>query len=232
MRHGALSLLFLSENNLLEGLSEKEKYIVLFSVNYHSEKDVPAPASGSEDFEKTAYEFCYVLRDLDKAHLMGESKYHEPKGILVQLKQFYLSDEQKALIKGGEEVNNSLVSLVESYLPESNEPHNKSGIPVEVSTEIERAMVGRVDPQVIPCFKDRKLVPLQLLKTSWSSYLSMRLAMIFDIRNISILKDVLKDCKVPIEKSFAYIEKYDHQSATEIKKELNDYLQERVGLSI
>lgn len=90
VRHGAFSVLLLQENNLLDGLSAKDKYIVLFSDYYHAEKDVPVLSSDTEEFEKTAYELCYVLRDMDKEFNLGRPEYFEEEGISSEIKAHYL----------------------------------------------------------------------------------------------------------------------------------------------
>lgn len=230
VRHGALSLLFLSENNLLEELTDREKYIVLFSVYHHAEKEVPRPNGDSPDFEKTAYEMCYALRDLDKEHDLGESKYFEPKGILIQLKSHYLSNDSKTVINGKPELEEKLQKILVNY--ETGERVSVIGIPESVGVEIKNIMEGKVHPDILKAFEDNETADIRLLKNSWSSYLSFRLAMMFDVKNKAILKNIVKDDKKYIDKSIEYINRYDPKSAKVITDSLNKYIEEKLGEQI
>lgn len=230
VRHGALSLLFLAENNLLEGLSDKEKYIVLFSVYYHAEKDVPKPSEDAPEFEKMAYEMCYVLRDLDKEHTLDESKYYEPVGVLVQLNAHYLSEDSKVVVNGNNELSKSIEMVLGEYL--SGSPVADHDIPENILEEIKKIMGGKVHPDILKAYELNESADLRLLKYSWSSYMAFRLTMLFDIKNDAILKNIVSNDRDQIEKSIEYIERHDNDAAKVVVDNLNKYLIERLGQQI
>lgn len=221
IRHGALSLLFLDKNNLLDGLTPQDKYVVLFSVFYHAEKDVPVPGGGSQDFEMTAYRICYILRDLDKEHDLGGAKYFEPQGILNQLKAHYLTPAQADLISSNPELGMAIEALIEGLMKgQPNDSFKK--IPSDISDEIKRIMTGDVDKQILQSFENKQLAQIQLLKHSWASYLAVRLAMLFDVKNRVILERILVNDRKRIDDSISFIRKRDKNAADLILKSLKD----------
>ncbi len=91
--HGEISVEILQKNNLLAGLSQKDKKIIYFAVKWHSAKQQPPPNCENElpkNGCKLAIKLTYILKDLDKIEIIEDlDKYLSPQGIKAQVYLHY-----------------------------------------------------------------------------------------------------------------------------------------------
>lgn len=223
IRHGVFSALFLEENHLLDDLSAQNAFIILFAVFYHPEKIVPEPEATAPEFEKDAYQACYILRDLDKGYSLEETKFVEPEGVLEQLKAHYLDIEETKRLNDDKDFFEKALSLIKSVL-EGESFEESDFLSEPILFKIFKILNGPVDSRVIDYFKTKSLVPVSLLKSSYASYLALRLAFLFDFKNPEILSIALKNSKESIKKYFEFIRLRDLEGVNIIEESLAQFL--------
>ncbi|MFZ2153475.1 MAG: hypothetical protein WAV41_05515 [Microgenomates group bacterium] len=208
-RHGILSAQFLEENHLLDLLTPEDQYCVLFAATYHSEKEVPSPSPDDPEFVKKAYNYCYILRDLDKLHLFFEfDKYHRAEGVLGQLTSLHLLP-QNAL---------SEKPAILDFLKKILSSEQTANLDLD---QLNNFMTGPVNPNIIAAIRQHQSANLADIKTSWSSYLAMRLAMLFDVQHPTFINEAIKRRSEFIDPSLEYISRFDTASANQIKDHLH-----------
>ena len=214
IRHGALSAQFLDDNHLLDTLSNADRYCVLFAVNYHSEINVPVPAETDPDFVKKGYDYCYVLRDLDKMHLFFEDdKYNQAPGILGQL-SMHFNTSLIELIKDPD-YKQEATQFIQNFLDGKREDSPKFNT-------IATILSAPVKPSTIESIQQHQSANLIDINYSWSTYMAFRLAMIFDIKHSIFIEEIFSNHSGFIDPTLSFIKSVDPKSAEKIKLVLHE----------
>ncbi len=226
IRHGALSALFLEDNQVLTDLNPEDRYAVLFSAYYHAEKTVPVPQEDDPQFIKRAYGLCYVLRDLDKLHLFFNTEaFGTASGILGEITSHYLPHlkdrikDEKFKARAEQLITN--IRDGASYILPENE--------IMDYQKIYEILTKPVNPAILEAIQKGEQANVLDIKTSWTSYLVLRVAMMFDVKNDALLSLIYENKDNFLTPTIKYLEKYDPSSAKVVEQVIEKIFSERLA---
>jgi len=201
VRHGTISVQILEDNNLFRFFTDAEKAIVATAISQHSEKTPQLP-------DDLTHRLCYVLCDQDKLDALSEKKFVRPDGILAQIGLHYVGDSCRYFRALGE----TQKDRGDLYSQLMKEPDFKNialeiisdlwngrdiDLPVGLSNEqshclsdITRIMSGNVNPQAIGVFLEGKIVPLDLMREDYASYMLVQIGFTNDVYSPGVRQDI------------------------------------------
>lgn len=185
-RHWIISSELLKNNNSLKWLEEEQKEIIYNAIKFHSEKEVDLDKGSIE------HKLCYILRDYDKKEIIDNDKFLSDEGVFWELKKHYFWDN----------LNKDYSSIVSKLIknPEfTNNNFNKTEL------QLKDYLSLWIEESAFNDFKECKTINVSDIKYSYSTYMLMSIAMIFDISNDDVLVETIN---TPMfKKRFDFIEK-------------------------
>lgn len=232
VRHGVLSIDFLTEKGIFNHLTPEETYIVSHAIQWHSEKAVdilpPDFAPDRHDLQQQAIEMCYVLRDLDKLDILGNPLFSTPQGIYREIHAHYLVDAQRQ--------QDPLQTI---HLPQVTDlitfPKAEESIPsgaadsLNIVERISQVLSTGLTESGLEAFTLHNSLDIKEVAYSYANYMLLHLAMIFDIRHNTNLAKILAERDKFLSFRLGFIQKRtDPETFSLIQQTLTEYFEHRL----
>lgn len=202
MGHGQLGLWLLLQPGLLDELTPRAKYQLLYATLQHAGLELPVPRS---ECEQRAYQLTYVLRDLDKQELLHKDIFSNPTAAVEQLIAHYLPPDLLTVDPV------SLAVYVQRWLAVDG-PVDSQVAPQlhpQLKARVDQVLTAPIDAQAWQYFTQEQPIPIGLIKNSWAAYALLQLAVIFDVKHQLYLERILDDARVTMGSRLKVIKKID-----------------------
>ena len=175
--HGDLGRALLESENVLDGLTEVEKLVILEAVQFHCAKEVPLTGE--------SLRFCYFLRDLDKLEILSGA-FMTPSGVFAQLELHYLNEQQREQIRSDSALEINCLDIVSAALSQAGE--YQGAILGPIAQIFFNAMHDNPGSQqeALHAIAERRQAALSNCFDNYAAYMLVHVAMIFDIRSQTV----------------------------------------------
>jgi hypothetical protein len=174
--HGAVGAEFLRSQGLLRKLSPDDKQVILDAVEQHSVKDVTLPEG------TLSHTVCYLLRDLDKAELLGRNEaFLSPEGALKQINMWMLSDGARESLGNADDAEvEALHELIRPILLGERVPESLDGLS-ELAREVVEHLVRDIPNDFSEKVRGGALLSKEEMISGYPAYMLAQVANANDI---------------------------------------------------
>lgn len=193
--HGVYSAQILAR--ILVGLDPAIAKIAIDAVRWHGEKDVALAPSKARDF-------CYFLRDGDKLEIWRQNELYSEKNIAIKGTKFTI-DEVIAYLPLGTQAREVIQRNPMPFLlftegclknlytwPQINASDERVGQSVNRLCSILNGTVD-ADSEGVRAILEKRAADASLCRDSYSNFLAMHLAMVFDVHSPRTFKTIVDE---------------------------------------